>query len=791
MSYNKIYDFDSSYGNPYWIAQNPNTGLLYGIYTKTPSIPGGNYIYELDYNGGSPSVLTPELANLSTNIYNTGIPCFDNISGTDWMYFVAKNSVTGDLRWEYLNLSTNSLFSDSITSSGGLSIGAQGESYGSMIHPSWDTFSYGTVEYSNTGTNGGVIFNASFTSGRNLVYRLDSSTKKFYAGLTEGPTNILYGWYKDTSPAGNYIFSYNVSTSAFTDLGNFSNNIQGDLAYYSTTNSLYGVRKQSSNLQLFRFNLNTNATSVITTHINESATNYTGGVIIIDDVAYYLGSNLGNLYSWDLVAGSGATEHTFGSAGDGSGPVNRLFSASTSPANVLLGVTLYGGSNPPYGTIYSLSLPVPPTPIPCAETYYCVDLTNSSLYTFSDIYENTGLYYGIYNYFTGQTTGNYIYYSNSSDSWCLSTTLGGSCVMFGRTPCLSTCPDLDGSFFNSGICPTPTPTLTPQCQLDFSSIFDCNVVPTPTPTLTTTTTPTTTPTITPTNPCPVNADVSINLITPNQTPTPTQTPTLTPTGYCDNIVGVAYSTMLSGTVICNEVNMYELCQTSSSTPVYYYSSAGALHNGTGATLDSYYTSYIDASSTTTCLKYLGVVSNVGNESSITLIDGPFSDCTICFPSPTPTKTPTMTPTMTVTITPSPTITKTPFASPSPTPSLSSSYQTWHVYKLCLNDTYVVDNVNPPYKVDTSPLNDGDVFGATFNKNNVPIQYNCWTYLGNYIGTISGVVSGGGQPYRGLISGGTIPITYSGDWFISNPVWDTEQNIVFPDCGDCGGTPNHQ
>ncbi len=778
MSYNKIYDFDSSYGNPYWIAQNPNTGSLYGIYTKTPSIPGGNYIYELDYNGGSPSVLTPELASLPSNRYNTGIPCFDNVSGTDYMYFVTKDSSSGTLQWSYLNLSTNSLNSDSITTLGGLTIGAQGESYGSMIHPSWDTLTYGTAEYSNTGTNGGVIFSASQSTGYGLVYKLDSSTKKFYAGLTEGPTNILYGWYKDTSPAGNYIFSYNVSTSTFTDLGNFSNNIQGDLAYYSTTNSLYGVRRQSSNLQLFRFNLNTNTTSVITTHINESATNYTGGVIIIDDVAYYIGSNLGNLYSWDLVAASGTTEHTFGGAGDGSGPVNRLFSASTSPTNVLLGVTLYGGSNPPYGTIYSLSLPVPPTPIPCTETYYCIDLTNSSLYAFSDIYENTGLYYGIYSYFTGQTTGNYIYYSNSIQSWCLSTTLGGSCVMFGRTPCLSVCPDLDTSFFNSGICPTPTPTMTPQCQLDFSSIFDCNVIPTPTPTPTNTTTPTTTPTPTPTIPCPVYADVSISIFPPDPSPTPTPTPTTTPTGYCDNIVGVAYSTMLSGTVVCDQVNQYQLCQASTSNPIYYYTSSGAYLNGSGATVGSYYTAYVDAYSTITCLRYLGVVPNVGSESSITLIDGPFNDCSICFPTPTPTPSPTITPTVTRT--------------PTPTPSGTPPQEDIRIFRSCSPGrtgqyTFIVEPapISNNFPV-TYQSNVGDVFQVNYKDSTSGDDViECFIFVGNYGGTITTIPP---SLFNSLGMSGQVIISTSLDFFTtpypqglgSNNI----PNILFSDCTSC-------
>ena len=776
MSYNKIYDFDSSYGNPYWVAQSPNTGNLYGIYVKNPSIPNDNYIYRLDYGGGTPSVLTPELVGLGANRYNTGRPCFDNYLGGDYMYFVTKDSGSGSLYWSYLRFSISALNSDIITSGGGAGIGAQGESYGSMLHPSWDAKTYGTVEYSNTGTNGGVIFSATVSLGYGLVHRLSSSTKKYYAGLTEGPTNILYGWYKDTSPAGNYIFSYNTSTSTFTDLGNFSNNIQGELAYYSSTNSLYGVRKSGSNLQLFRFNLNTNSTSFITTHINESATNYTGGVTIVNGVVYYLGSDLGNLYSWDLIASSGATEHTFGVAGDGSDPVNILFSASTSPTNVLLGVTNLGGSNPPYGTIYSLSLPVPPTPTICSDTYYCVDLTYSSLSSYSDIYENTGLSYNLYSYFTGQTTGNYIYYSTLNQSWCLSSTLGGSCVMFGRTPCLSTCPDLDTSYFSSGICPSPTPTMTPHCQLDFSSIFDCNVIPTPTPTPTVTSSPTPTPTPTPSNPCPVNASVSINLFTPNPTSTPTPTPTNAPTGFCSNIIASAYTSMLSGNIVCKQVNKYQLCQASTSNPVYYYSSSGAYINGSGATVGSYYTAYIDSYSLITCIQYLGVVDNVGSESSISLVGGPYNDCTICFPSPTPT------PTITVT----PTVTKTPTPTPPPTPPQEDIY----VFKNCAKDTYVVESANlnnSPSPFGTSTFVSNQVFSVTYKGLNGLSNIDCWQYVGSYGGNIT-------NPPLSLVPAGSYtiywsPVNQDDFFYVTNPTWNGVCIVNFPttpytDCTDC-------
>ena len=428
----------------------------------------------------------------------------------------------------------------------------------------------------------------------------------------------------------------------------------------------------------------------------------------------------------------------------------------------------------------------------CSFSAYCVNTGLGAYSQYDGIYSATGVY-NTYLYYTGGTSPiSYLYYFTSvtlDNRWCLSTSLGGSCILFGRTPCLSDCPDLDTSFFNSGICPTPTPTMTPFCQLDFSSIFDCNVIPTPTPTPTTTSTPTPTPTPTQTNPCPVYADVSISILPPSPSPTPTPTPSTTPTGYCNNIIGVAYSNMLSGTIVCDQVNKYQLCQTSTSNPIYYYTSSGAYLNGSGATVGSYYTAYIDSNTTTTCLQYIGVVPNVGNESSITLINGPFVDCSICFPTPTPTPSPTITPT----------VTRTPTPTPTPTKSVNNPYQTWHVYTLCDEDAvFIVDGVNPPNNIPpstgNSQLQPGDVFGATTNILANPVLWRCWRYVGKYDGLLNGNVQGGGPAYGGFttVNGAYFPpvSTYNGDYFISSqPTWKTV-GFRYVNCPDCLSLQNY-
>ena len=417
----------------------------------------------------------------------------------------------------------------------------------------------------------------------------------------------------------------------------------------------------------------------------------------------------------------------------------------------------------------------------CSFSAYCVNTGLGTYSQFDGIYSATGVY-NTYLYYTGGTSPiSYLYYFTSvtlDNRWCLSTSLGGSCILFGRTPCLSDCPDLDGSYFNQNICPTPTPTMTPHCQLDFSSIFDCNVIPTPTPTVTNTSTPTPTPTPTQTNPCPVYASVSINIFPPNPSPTPTPTPTTTPTGYCDNIVGVAYSTMLSGTIVCEQVNQYRLCQASTSNPIYYYTSSGAYLNGSGATVGSYYTAYIDAYTTTTCLQYLGVVPNVGSESSITLIDGPFVDCSICFPTPTPTPSPTITPTLTRT--------------PTPTPSKTPPQEDIRIFRSCSPGrtgqyTFIVE---PAPISNNFPATYQSSVGQVFQVNYKDVPSNndvteCFIFVGNYGGTITTVPS---SLFNSLGMTGQVVIQTSLDFFTSPYPQglgsNNIPNILFNNCTDC-------
>jgi len=232
--------------------------------------------------------------------------------------------------------------------------------------------------------------------------------------------------------------------------------------------------------------------------------------------------------------------------------------------------------------------------------------------------------------------------------------------------------------------------------------------------------------------------------------------------------------MLSGTIVCEQVNQYKLCQVSTSNPIYYYTSSGAYLNGSGATVGSYYTAYIDAYTTTTCLQYLGVVPNVGSESSITLIDGPFVDCSICFPTPTPTPSPTITPTLTRT--------------PTPTPSKTPAQEDIYVFKKCNQDVYVVESanlLNTPFPLGSQSLVNYPIFSVQHKSNLGGIVTDCWQFVGSYGGTIT-------NPPISLVPTGSYSIIWGGPsdfFYVSNSYWLGYCNVTFPtspykDCNDC-------
>jgi hypothetical protein len=287
--------------------------------------------------------------------------------------------------------------------------------------------------------------------------------------------------------------------------------------------------------------------------------------------------------------------------------------------------------------------------MPC-NSVYCINGTG----TYDGNYGIAPTLYNGYEYFSGDTLpAYYIYYNSGSTepSWCLSTSLGGSCLLFGKSPCLSSCPDLCDDFFGPGPCPTPTPTPTAACDVDFDAFFDCGITPTPTTTPTTTPTSTPTPTPTPTNPCGgISLVVTAITVTPTVTPTPSITPSQTPeiTRPCN----------FTGKVTFNTIDDFLRCQNSKkfrdcTTGFLFYTADVILDEfGIPVSIGIVYRTLING--TSTCVVYDGLVENISGADDILIIEtiGPEinGSCLNCFPiaSQTPTPTPTITPTPTQT-----------------------------------------------------------------------------------------------------------------------------------------------
>lgn len=267
-----------------------------------------------------------------------------------------------------------------------------------------------------------------------------------------------------------------------------------------------------------------------------------------------------------------------------------------------------------------------------ADENYCIFNTTQSY----DGEYDLSLTYNGYNYFTGLTNGYFIYYSLTEDSWCLSSSLGGSCDQFGPSGVGSTFPDLDSGFFISGVCPTTTTTTTSACDsFDFNAIFNCLVSSTPTPTPTNTPTPTPTPTPTSSNPCGgFLIDVMITGYTPTPTPTNTPTPTPSPevTRPCD-INGIVNFNIFDEYMRCGNTKKFVDC----FTGLEYYTTQ-ILFDSSGNTISQgyVYNTYINGIGI--CATFEGLVDNISGIDNIQIVGliGPFNQgaCLDCIP-PTP------------------------------------------------------------------------------------------------------------------------------------------------------------
>jgi hypothetical protein len=307
------------------------------------------------------------------------------------------------------------------------------------------------------------------------------------------------------------------------------------------------------------------------------------------------------------------------------------------------------------------------TPAPCGYTDFCFNTSFTALSEYNGYYASTGLNYNSRLYYTGDgMTYGVIYHTGSQ--WCLSDSLGGSCLLSGKEPCYSSCPDLNSNFFNSGICPTPTPTPQSCDILNFNAYFDCEYTPPVTPTVsipcddvdfTFVSTPGI-PTPTPSPQYVVGVDFEV--IQMSQTPTPSVTATPTPTpsnrlqiaGKADFLfIDQQFQNSLTKVIVdCNSEQEYYIGnQLISGTTTFNIGTILSISINTPSGLQ-----YL-------CVRYDRDVSNISPNSYINEIYSIYGDCNTCqirvTQTPTPTKTPTPTPTPTITVTPS--------ITPSPTP----------------------------------------------------------------------------------------------------------------------------
>lgn len=349
----------------------------------------------------------------------------------------------------------------------------------------------------------------------------------------------------------------------------------------------------------------------------------------------------------------------------------------------------------------SITPSITPTIPSCNQTQYCFRTNLAPLSSYSGEYISAGTYNSRI-YYTGSSSG-YIYFDNTQ--WCLSSSLGGSCLLKGSSPCSDPCPDFYNDFFYSGVCITPTPTPTAYNTVSFDAIFECDFEPTPTTTPTPTVTPTVTPTMTmtPSSSAMVGIDFTIEPYTATTTSTPTPTPTLTLTKT------VAFSGAVNFTLFEESFSpVAAKVMRDCSTAQDYYVGQDIIYNSSGITLGQVAKVSIDGN--IYCLQYMEDSINISPNIYLTDIYDLYDNCSNCFvtPTPTPTLTPTVTPTITATIT--------------PTPSVSSNMV--YVFKSCV---ILPEQTGIVYLKQTEPhmsaLTIGNVVKDSYN--------NCWEYVGIY------------------------------------------------------------
>ena len=389
------------------------------------------------------------------------------------------------------------------------------------------------------------------------------------------------------------------------------------------------------------------------------------------------------------------------------------------------------------------------TPPACDVNSFCFDTILPSLSGYSGTYTPGGSYNSRI-YYTGTSIPTaYIYYTG--EYWCLSETLGGTCLLEGNKPCYSACPDISANYFSEGACPPPTPPPVDCSLLDFTAFFDCDFVPftTPTPSIPcdlvdmrVTAFPVS-PTPTPTqNACVVSLSFSMVRYTPPG-PTPSPTLTLTPSKTVP-VEGQITYTFFEETFVCPTTKVLVDCNSN----LEFYTSQTLEFDGSPINIGVSFATYIDG--TFFCLRYDRDDDNLSSNVTIDSIFNIYGSCEQCnsIATPTPTNTPTITPTPTVTASMTPTPTRTP-------------QNLVYVFATCALNP---QGGNQSTIVQTSPVAFNIVPNQTFRDN----ANNCWIYVGSFTNYSPEYI--------------TILVNYSGNYFTGL------LPTVYANCQACQSAP---
>ena len=432
------------------------------------------------------------------------------------------------------------------------------------------------------------------------------------------------------------------------------------------------------------------------------------------------------------------------------------------------------------------------TPSGCTTSTFCFYTLLPSLSGYSGNYTVGADYNGVPTYSgDGTITGVIYYYSGTTSYWCLSNSLGGTCYLRGASPCTSDCPDIAANDFNTGICPTPTPTAINCGIFDFNAYFDCDWEPLPTPTPSVAcddvnfifdvagVTPTPTPTSDSCNS--VAVSFSMSGYTPATTPTVTLTPSVTLTRTVD-IQGQVTFEMLDETFSCVSVKVLTDCQSGQE----YYVTDNLSFSGIPAVIGM--TLLVDLNGGFQCVSYTRDDTNFSSNASVGDVIQLYSSCEYCSIIPTPTPTVTTTPTITPssTQTPTPSITASPSVTPSPTatfgstppitptptqtptktqtptpsitPSPSATPNYVYVYQSC---SPIKPNTLNTQLIQTQVVSFANQPGAIFKDT----QGYCWTYIDRFDSTYIAPPS-------------VITVTFEGNYF------DGSSSQIYSDCTTC-------